>query len=421
MNIDTHVNSIVQNIVDQITTQVQTQAMAAIDAKINEVIAAIDVTPVLSQILSQKIDAKLNLLPIDSSTITAELKNRVENIADSISQNVQVESMAAVKDSVSSMINGIDFQALYKTTILSAIQNKEIIFPASSIPSSAINLDGIVLTGENIDGGIIKNFGSTGIDDKATACQVTIMDDVTVVENNLLTRDLTVKGTTTIEGDLNVTGTMPETSPLFQSVVLAATTNVRASLDQTAYQHYSNMVYAQINEHGLDLSRITINGEELVNGNNLGSFVTASNLQRVGVLQELQVQGEALLSQTLYTTNKRVGINTVEPSQALSVWDQEVEIGFGKQSSNTGIIGTPRNQTLIISANGKNNIIATPDGATTVNKINIGSMSFTVGDMPPSNDQPKGSVVFNSNPSLGGPLGWVSLGEARWANFGIID
>jgi len=29
--------------------------------------------------------------------------------------------------------------------------------------------------------------------------------------------------------------------------------------------------------------------------------------------------------------------------------------------------------------------------------------------------------VFNSNPSLGGPLGWVSLGDARWANFGIID
>jgi len=421
MNIDTHVNSIVQSIVDQITTQVQTQAMAVIDAKINEVISAIDVTPILAQTLSQRIDAKLNLLPIDSSTIEAELNSRVENLATNISAEVQSQAITAIKDSVGSIVNGLDFQTLYKTTILAAVQNKEIIFPASSIPSTAINLDGIVLSGENIDGGIIKNFGSTGIDDRASACQVTVMDDVTVIENNLLTRDLTVKGTTTIEGDLNVTGTMPETSPLFQSVVLAATTNVRASLDQTAYQHYSNMVYEQINEHGLDLSRITINGKELINGNNLGSFVTASSLQTVGTLQELRVQGEALLSQSLYTTNKRVGINTIDPSQALSVWDQEIEIGFGKQSNNTAIIGTPRSQTLVISSNGKNNITVTPDGATTVNQLNIGSMTFSVANMPPATNEPKGSVVFNSNPSLGGPLGWVSLGEARWANFGIID
>jgi len=29
--------------------------------------------------------------------------------------------------------------------------------------------------------------------------------------------------------------------------------------------------------------------------------------------------------------------------------------------------------------------------------------------------------VFNANPTLGGPLGWVSLGDARWANFGLVD
>jgi hypothetical protein len=144
-------------------------------------------------------------------------------------------------------------------------------------------------------------------------------------------------------------------------------------------------------------------------------------LQTVGQLKELQVQGESLLSQTLYTTNKRVGINTIEPAQALSVWDQEIEIGFGKKENNTAVIGTPRSQTLIVGSNGKNNLTLTPDGATTVNRINMGSMSFTVGDMPPGDNQPRGAIVFNSNPSLGGPLGWVSLGDARWANFGVID
>ena len=128
-----------------------------------------------------------------------------------------------------------------------------------------------------------------------------------------------------------------------------------------------------------------------------------------------------MLSQTLYTTGKRVGINTIEPTQALTLWDQEIEIGFGKQGNNTGVIETPRSHALVLSSNGKNNITLTPDGATTVNKINMGTMSFAVGSAPPADNQPKGSIVFNANPSLGGPLGWVSLGDARWANFGIID
>ena len=53
--------------------------------------------------------------------------------------------------------------------------------------------------------------------------------------------------------------------------------------------------------------------------------------------------------------------------------------------------------------------------------IAIGDISIGSSDTPPNNNQPKGTILFNSNPSLGGPMGWVSLGDARWANFGIID
>ena len=250
---------------------------------------------------------------------------------------------------------------------------------------------------------------------------MSIFDSVTVVENNLVTKDLTVKGTTIIEGDLNVTGTMPEDSPLFKNVVRAASDEVRLNLDQVIFKSYADMVFQQIKQDGLDLNQITVNGQQVVNGPNLGMGIINSNLQRVGQLHELQVGGESFLSGTLYTTNKRVGVNTIEPAQALSIWDQEIEIGFGKKENNTAIIGTPRSQTLVISSNGKNNLTLTPDGATTVNKINMGSMSFTTGATPPNDNQPRGAIVFNSNPSLGGPLGWVSLGEARWANFGVID
>jgi hypothetical protein len=40
---------------------------------------------------------------------------------------------------------------------------------------------------------------------------------------------------------------------------------------------------------------------------------------------------------------------------------------------------------------------------------------------PPNFVSDRGHIVFNANPNVGGPLGWVCLGAANWANFGIID
>ncbi|CAB4129231.1 hypothetical protein UFOVP112_329 [uncultured Caudovirales phage] len=421
MDTDQHINQIVQNIVADISSQVQTQATATIAEKIAQVVSAIDCTSMISNQLSQKIDVKLSQLPIDSKTIESELSSRLDTISQNLSASVQLQALKIINESVSKYVNNINFQELYQASIISAIKNKKFVFPDNSVPPSAIQLSDLRISGDQVASGIIKNFGSTGIDDRASACQLTILNDLTVVENNLVTKDLTVKGSTTIEGDLIVTGTMPETSPLFQSVVQAATNNVRTSLDATVFRGYSNAVFNQMREEGIDLTKITVNGNEIISGSNLGNFITSSNLQKVGTLQELRVSGETLLSQTLYVSGKRVGVNTIEPSQALSIWDQEVEIGFGKVGTNTAIIEAPRNQTLIISSNAKNNLILTPDGAVATNKLSVGTVTLSSSPTPPNNDQPIGSIVFNANPTIGGPLGWVSLGGARWANFGFID
>ena len=421
MDIDQHVNQIVQNIVAEITTKVQAQAMDAITLKIDEVINTLDYTSMLSNKLSQKLDIKLSNLPIDKNTIEAELTNRVEKLARNLSISVEQQSVKIINDTVSRYVDQIDFKTLYQTTIISAIQNNKITFPEASIPCSAIQVENLQLSGDNIVGGIIQQFGSTGIDDKSSACQLTIMDDITVVENNLLTKDLTVKGTTTIEGDLNVSGTIPESSAMFIKFVEAATNNVRTSLDQVVFKNYADMVLSTIKKDGLDLNKIKLNGEDIINGGNLSNAITFSNLQRVGQLSELQVRGESLLGETLYVSGKRVGINTIEPAQSLSIWDQEIEIGFGKQSTNVAVVGTPRNQTLILSSNGKNNLTLLPDGSITISRMTLGAVSMLSGSAPPGNNEPKGTIMFNSNPSLGGPMGWVSLGDARWANFGIID
>jgi hypothetical protein len=375
----------------------------------------------LSERLSQKIDERLARLPIDAKSIEAELTTRVSNQATNLSAQIQIKSLELVNNTIQQQVNAINFQELCQSALIAAIQSNRFSFPEASVPGAAVDVGTLRLSGENITGGIIKSFGSTGIDDKATACQLSIFDDVTVIENNLLTQDLTVKGTTTIEGDLVVTGTVPRDSAMFVSLVDSVANEVKGGLNHDVFSNYSDMVFAQIREKGLDLNKITLNGTEVVNGGNLSNNITFSNLQRVGTLSELRVGGESLLSQTLYTTNKRVGINTVEPAHALSIWDQEIEFGFSKRETNVAVMEVPRNQRLVISVNGKNNLTLLPDGSAAVDRISIGAVMLSSASVPPNYDAPHGAVVFNSSPTIGGPLGWVSLGGARWANFGFID
>ena len=421
MDIDQHVNQIVQNLVAEITTKVQQQAAAAVDAKISEILSAIDTTAVLSEQLNRKIEERLSRLPIDAKTIQAELTTRVNTLATDLATQVKSQSIQIATDTIQQQVNAVNFQELCQSALIATIQANKFVFPNESVPASAVDTAGLRLTGENITGGIIKEFGSTGIDDKATACQLSIFDDVTVIENNLLIKDLTVKGTATIEGDLVVTGRVPEDSSMFVNLVDSVSLQVKNGLNHDVFSGFSDLVFKQIRENGLDLNKITLNGTEIVNGGNLSNNITFSNLQRVGTLSELRVGGESLLSQTLYTTNKRVGINTVEPAHALSVWDQEIEFGFSKRETNVAVFETPRNQQLIISTNGKNNLTLMPTGGVAVDKISIGATTLTSASVPPSYDAAHGTIVFNSSPSIGGPLGWISLGGARWANFGFVD
>jgi hypothetical protein len=421
MDIDSQVNQIVQNVVADVTNKIQAQAMDTISTKINQLVDSMDYNSIVSAQLNQILNNKINLLPIDTRNIEAALTDKVDAIAQNLYTSVHTQSLDIVTEAVNIYINRIDFQQLCQTALVNALANSEFTFPENSINSSAVDKSDFVLSGDNIVGGIMRNFGSTGIDDQATDCRLSVFDDMTVIENNLITQDLTVKGIAIIEGDLNVTGTVDPTSNFYLTLLADTTDDVRRNLDDSLFHTYSDKVFERIASEGLDLNKITLNGETVVNGRNLSNQITVSNLQQVGSLKELRVTGESLISQTLYTTNKRVGINTIEPGQALSIWDQEVEIGIGKIANNTAVIGTPRNQTLIIGSNGKNNIAVLPDGAIAVDKLNIGHSVIMSSLTPPMDNQPKGTIVFNANPNLGGPIGWVSLGDARWGNFGIID
>lgn len=356
----------------------------------------------------------------DINQLTQDL---VAGITESFLEGLRQSVVQDVRQQVAEAVARIDARDIAKDVVRDEIKKylKDVNFPEASIDPTAINIPKLKITGDQVSGGIIANFGSTGIDDKATDCRLTVMDDYTVSENNFITQSLTVKGQTIIEGDLIVNGEVPKSSPFVQNIIEASSAHVKASLNDALFTTFSEIIFNRIKEEGIDLSKVTLSGREVISGNTLSVGITESNLQKVGVLKELRVSGESLFAQTLYTAPKRVGINTLEPNRALSIWDEEVELGFGKRSADQAVIGTPRSQELVLSSNNKQNLVLNTDGSVTINNLTVNGISITASELPPTNDAPKGSIVFNANPSLGGPLGWVSLGGARWANFGIID
>jgi hypothetical protein len=140
-------------------------------------------------------------------------------------------------------------------------------------------------------------------------------------------------------------------------------------------------------------------------------------------LNELEVSGEAMLSDVLYTTpgNKRVGINTMEPSDALTVWDQETEVVIGKHKTQEGYIGTRRRQDLNIGANNQVGITVRSDGTVALNKLELQGKVISSGDTIPGHAAKRGDIVLNTKPAVGGYIGWVCLDGLRWAGFGKIE
>jgi hypothetical protein len=191
--------------------------------------------------------------------------------------------------------------------------------------------------------------------------------------------------------------------------------------DTELLELHSDTMLASIGQKGIDLKRITQDGREIVNGNQLGYHITDSNLQRVGMLRDLQTQGEAILSDTLYVTGKRVGINTIEPSAVFVVWDEEVELVITKHSSDTGYVGVPRFQRLVLGANNKDNLILDTDGSVEIENLRVGNTPMSSATAIPDYNAITGTIVWNENPAQGGPVGWICLGGARWAKFGIIE
>lgn len=419
MDLNEHLGKIVEGLVADITSNVLIRVDSAISNAINNRLASYDYAAHIQEAASAAFEKKVAEYTVDNKKLENRIVDKIRSTIDS--------SANKTKELVDKFVE----ESLAKTNLQKAITDSvgtlisdrltEFNFPSNSIDPRSLKLLDLKISGDNVNGGIIENFSSTGIDDRTTSVCLTLLDDNTVIENNLLTKSLTVDGYLEVKGDLIVTGNVSDESEFFRKIIAKASATTLSSLDSNFFADYSKTVFDKISSDGLDLTRITLNGKEILTANGLGSEIVNSNLQYIGELKELTVKGESIFAQTLYVTPKRVGINTIEPSAAFTVWDEEVEIIVKKRSKDIAILGTPRQQKLVLSSNNKENLILNDDGSTQINNLKIGPMQFTTSSTAPNFVSERCHVVWNTNPNPGGPLGWICLGGANWANFGIID
>jgi len=418
MELSNHFDAIVDELVSKIYQQVQVQAQENIEQFLEDKIVEYDLEAKISAIANRQLARRVEEYHFDTRQLGVTLASAGEQAVTKLKADIQQQ----VADAIMNQLNQTDVKAMVREQINETVDLRVSTakFPENSIPCSAINFDGIEISGDVIKGGIVRQFGSTGIDDKATKCQITILDSHTVFESPVVATGLDVRGDIIVNGKISIDGFDTE-SPAYGNLISNTASAVRSSLDRDLFLEYSSLVTDNILERGIDFKEVLINGRLVLSEEKLGPSVMHSNLRRVGELTELQVKGESFLSQTLYTANKRVGINTIEPTAALTIWDEDVEILIGKKSQGRAFVGTNRPMALTIGANGKENISLDADGSVTINDLRLGALPLSTASSAPNWEGRSGEIVFNDCPAVGKPIGWVCLQGHRWAKFGIIQ
>lgn len=306
---------------------------------------------------------------------------------DTITQLLEHELKARITTELAPHIANIRNTALERidAVIAELIEQKlkTIDFADGSIPLSKVNTATLKISKDQI----IDFTQGNGVEDLAENVQLTVLDDCIVVEDTVVAQ--TVRADTLIVKDVATD----------QEWYRNLKTDILNSVPKPQTPKDWSWEIAQT-EAKIDVA-----------------------IKRQGQLKELEVSGEALLSDVLYTTpgNRRVGINTMDPSDALSVWDNECEVVIGKHKAQEGYIGTRRRQDLNIGANNKVGITIRSDGSVVVDKLVLNEKAISTSDTIPGTAAKRGDIVLNTKPEVGKYVGWVCIDGIRWAGFGKIE
>jgi hypothetical protein len=412
MDINQQLEPVVANLLENLKGSIEAELREKISEEVIKAIANTEVTEIVERIISQRLEDRILEFDYEAKT-KHKLEQTLAKITTNLSTSVTATANEKIAQEITSRVAVMDIkpaiQSLVEAKIGSLVQTGA--FGEKSIDHSSINFDSFKFSGDMIKGGIIENFGSTGIDDRSSDVQMSLLDHAVAFEKAVWAPTAKIKGDIEIDGEIK--------GPAVDQLVKLTVKDI--SGNQELLKLHSDSIHKTISEKGIDLDKITQKGQVVIDGNNLADHLTHSNLQKVGQLKELVVEGEVSLADSFYTNSKRVGINTIEPSATFVVWDEEVEMIVTKHGKDTGYIGTPRNQRLVLGSNGQSNLALDVDGSVEIENLRVGNTPMSSATAIPNYNDITGTIVWNENPAPGSPVGWICLGASQWAKFGIIQ
>lgn len=201
-----------------------------------------------------------------------------------------------------------------------------------------------------------------------------------------------------------------------------------------------------------------IGGTPAIGYNFLGNNITDSNIQTLGNLKALNVNGRVNFGDNVYYNpfSQRFSIGLEESNAKFSVYDgiYDVEVVVGTTDSGNGKIGTYNTKSLDIITDNQSRITVDAFGNVTFGhetrdntitrvygKLSIGIKNpkeslevagnirwsnklFEIGaSIPTTGTYQKGDIVWNTEPKPNNYIGWVCIlsgTPGKWKSFGLI-
>ena len=339
------------------------------------------------------------------------------------------------------------------------------------------------ISGDKINGGIIRNFATPGIKDETTETTTKLLvkeDGVHVDDLHVATVKNAVKFEDTVTAEnVNVAGEITakriRTDELFADIRIERTTplefvqtagnpNIGKGLLWTA-GGYTKQFILRENDALFSTEHMNLNRERtyqidnipVISFDSLGATVVKSRLKEVGNLKNLTVLGDVNFDNHIFFFNEsqRLAFGHDEPHGKLSIYESEVEFKVDTRDSKS-VIGTHGYNSLSLITDDTERLTVDASGSITIGnknspptKVHVhGSMAIGVNTPDPNVDlhvngpvrfnnklqthgtgapsagnYNKGDICWNVEPRTGQPIGWVCIVNGtpgEWRPFGII-
>lgn len=334
-----------------------------------------------------------------------------------------------------------------------------------------------------LKGGTAKSFRSTGIDDRSSNTMLVLEDWGTTLAGKLKTAEiettnLTAKSLTVdnfkVNGVLETKVRVTSYEVDSRDIVVSAGARTRESLHNSGIYWGAQgprITFDRFKDKltvtsGIDLeagTELTINGKQVLTETALGKNIKSSGLTKLGILEELNVAGDAGV-ETLYASGIVIGLDS-ESKMAITATEDQISWGLGEfkdqlvlrvdqakgialyqadelvvtfdsdvtvlESDLMAAKNVKVEKDIAVQGNvgiGKTLYVGTGasitnDGAAKFKSIQLGDNKISWQPVKPEFGRfSRGDIVYNSEPAVGQPAGWICIesGEpGRWATLAL--